>query len=304
MADRKELKFANVPGPWRGNDYTSVAMTSVSLDTGAPLALIFMTHMSIDYDGMGNAYGPAKKCPLDHLYNAGWKDANKGYYGVQAYHPKKAPAGVELAKPHDFYADVFGRVPVVQTTGTYKDYFISVTSKGVDAGVVPFGVLHGALASNGVGEGNFGMVMRPDLGRMATFTFLGGEGGAIKDDKGNFLQDYRLGECSYKVFLNVGGSPKRCSEVYANNNFQTVYILFPRSSKSALTQLGVGDDYDDLPAFIALQVEADVKARGVSALPAFKKYVAGGRKVKPKGSGDIAFNLQARGYVTSGYMEQ
>src|SRR6185369_3114700 len=132
----KELKFATVPGSWHGNDYKKVAMTSVSLESGAPLALIFMTHMSIDYDGTGKAYGPANKCPLDSLYNAGWKDPDKGYYGVKAYHPNKAPKGVELAKPHDYYADAFGRVPVVQTSGPYKDYFISVTSKGVDAGEV------------------------------------------------------------------------------------------------------------------------------------------------------------------------
>jgi hypothetical protein len=299
-----ELKFENVPGNWKGNDYHKVAMTSVSLETGSPLALIFMTHISIDYDGMGNAYGPAKKCPLDSLKNAGWKDDEKGYYGVKAYDPKKAPAGVELAKPYEYYKDVFGRVPAVQQSGPYKDYFISVTSRGVDAGVVPFGVLHGALASNGVDEGNFGMVLRPDQGRMATFTYLGGEGGALKDKKGNFLKDYRLGECSYKVFLNVGGVPKRCSDAYANNTFQTVYIVFPRSNLSALTKLGVGDDYDDLPAFIAIQVQTDVTSKGVSGLPAFKKYVTSGRKIKPARFDNIAYWLQSRGYLTSGYMEQ
>jgi hypothetical protein len=298
-----ELKFDNVHGSWKGNDYPRAAMTSVTLGSGLPVALIFMTHMSIDYDGMGNAYGPAKKCPLDSLYNAGWKDS-KGYYGVKAYHPKKAPAGVELAKPYDFYQDVHGHVPVVQPSGPYKDYFISVTSRGVDAGAVPFGVLHGGLASNGVADGNFGMVMRPDQGRIATFTYLAGEGGALQDKKGNYLKDYRLGECSYKVFLNVGGAPKRCSDVYANNNFQTVYIVFPRTNASALMLLGQGDDYDDLPAFIALQVQADLHSRGASGLPAFNKYVANGRKIKPAGSAQVAFMLQARGYVTSGYMEQ
>ena len=83
-----ELKFDNVPGKWSGNDYPNVAMTSVSLGVGPPLALIFMTRISIDYDGMGNAYGPAKKCPFDSLYNAGWKDTKSGYYGVKAYDPK------------------------------------------------------------------------------------------------------------------------------------------------------------------------------------------------------------------------
>jgi hypothetical protein len=297
------LKFDHVRGSWRGNDYPRVAMTSVSLASGPPLALIFMAHMSIDYDGMGNAYGPAKKCPLDSLLNAGWKDP-KGYYGVKAYDPKKAPAGVELAKPHEHYRDVHGRVPVVQSSGPYKDYFISVTSRGVDAGVVPFGVLHGGLASNGVADGNFGMVLRPDLGRIATFTYLAGEGGALTDKKGNYLHDYRLGECSYKVFLNVGGLPKRCSEHYANNNFQTVYIVFPGSNASALTRLGQGDDYDDLPTFIAFQVQADVTSRGASALPAFNKYVANGRKIKPAGFAQVAYALQSCGYLTSGYMEQ
>lgn len=122
-----ELKFDNVPGSWSGNDYPKVAMTSVSLGSGPPVALIFMAHISIDYDGMGNAYGPANKCPLDSLNNAGWKDA-KGYYGVKAYNPKTAPAGVVLAKPYEYYQDALGCVPAVQTSGRYKDYFISVTS--------------------------------------------------------------------------------------------------------------------------------------------------------------------------------
>jgi hypothetical protein len=298
-----ELKFDKVAGSWHGNDYHRVAMTSVTLGSGLPVALIFMVHMSIDYDGMGNAYGPAEKCPLDSLHNAGWKDS-KGYYGVKAYDPKKAPAGVELAKPYDHYKDVHGHVPVVQPSGPYKGYFISVTSKGVDAGVEPFGVLHGGLASNGVTEGNFGMVLRPDQGRIATFTYLGGEGGAVKDKKGHYLKDYRLGECSYKVFLNVGGVPKRCSDHYANNNFQTVYIIFPRTNASALMLLGMCDEYDDLPAFIAIQVQADRKTRGASGLPAFHKYVADGRKIKPTGFAEVAYALQSRGYLTSGYMEQ
>lgn len=294
-----ELKFESVPGSWSGNDYKKVAMTSVSLGSGQPLALIFMTHMSIDYDGMGNAYGPAKKCPLDSLRNAGWKDADKGYYGVKAYDPKKAPKGVVLAEPHDYYKDVFGRVPVVQQSGTYKDFFISVTSGGVDAGVAPFGVLHGSLAAQGVAAGNFGIVLRPDQGKTATFTYLGGEGGAIKNKKGEYVVDHRLGECSYKVFLDVGGAPKQCSQVYANNNFPTTYIVFPGSNDSALTRLGLGDDYDDLPAFIAIQAQADVASKGASGLPAFNKYVASGRTVKPTGWARAAYALQSRGYLTS-----
>src|SRR5579872_1087861 len=293
-----ELKFNSIPGNWHGNDYPRVAMTSVSLASGPPLALIFMTHMSVDFDGMGNAYGPAKKCPLDSLYNAGWKDP-KGYYGVKAYNPKTAPPGVELAKPYEYYQDVHGRVPVVQTTGPYKDFFISVTSVGVDAGVVPFGVLHGGLASNGVAAGNFGIVLRPDKGGTATFTYLGGEGGALKDKKGNYLADYRLGECSYKVFLDVGGPPKQCSQVYANNNFQTVYMVFPRSNASALMRLAPGDDYNDLPAFIAIQAHADAASPGSSGLPAFKKYVANGRKIKPTGYAKVAYTLLSLGYMTS-----
>jgi len=298
-----ELKFATVPGNWSGTDYPKVAMTSVSANAGQPLALIFMTHMGIDYDGMGNAYGPAAKCPLDSLYNAGWKDPH-GYYGVKAYNPKHAPAGVELAQPYDYYQDVKGCVPALQTTGPHKGFFISVTSRGVDAGAVPFGVLHGGLAANGVAAGNLGLVLCPTKGRMTTYNYLGGEGGAITDKKGNYLRDYRLGECSYKVFLNVGGAPKRCSEVYANNNFPTIYIVFPRSNALLLNQLGQADDFDDLPAFLAFQMQADAQSRGASGLKMFQKYVAGGRKNKPTGSDQVAYMLQSRGYVTSGIMEQ
>jgi hypothetical protein len=293
-----ELKFANVPGSWSGNDYPKITMTSVSAASGGPLALIFMTHMSIDYDGMGNAYGPAKMCPLDSLHNAGWKDP-KGYYGVRAYHPKSAPAGVELATPHADFEDIFGRVPVVQSSGPYKGYFISVTSGGVDAGVVAFGVLHGSLAAQGVADGNFGIVLRPDKGQTATYTYLAGEGGDIKTKKGDYVVDHRLGECSYRVFLDVGGAPKQCTQIYANNNFQTTYIVFPGSNSSALFRLGLADDHDDLPAFIAFQAQADAKSPGASGLPAFNKYVADGRKSKPMGFSKIAYALQSHGYLTS-----
>ena len=94
MAD---LKFANVPGRWSGNDYPGVTMTSVSLASGPTLALIFMSHISIDYDGMGNAYGPAKKCLLDSLANAGWKDP-KGYYGVKSLRSETGTRGCGVGK--------------------------------------------------------------------------------------------------------------------------------------------------------------------------------------------------------------
>lgn len=295
-----ELKFETVPGRWSGNDYTNgVTMTSVSLASGPPLALIFMTRIVIDFDGMGNAYGPANKCPMDNLENAGWKDKEKGYYGVKAYNPKTAPKGVELAEPHDDYKDVFGRVPVVQTAGQYKGYFLSVTSGGVDAGVVPFGVLHGSLAAQGVAGGNFGIVLRPDQGRTTTFTYLTGEGGAITNKKGEFVVDHRLGECSYKVFLNIGGVPKRCADRQANNSFPTTFLVFPRSNVSALTRLALGDDYDDLPSFLAIQAQVDLAKLGASGLPAFKQYVANGRKTKPAGWARIAHALQSQGYLTS-----
>jgi len=98
------LVFRNVDRYWQGNDYKDVAekpaeggkpakpaehhrvsMTSVAVGTDEPpFALIFMTHMNIDFDGAGNAYGPDNLEPLDYLLNAGQKTH---YYGLMSVLP-------------------------------------------------------------------------------------------------------------------------------------------------------------------------------------------------------------------------
>ena len=140
---------------WQGNDYKDVAakkdkdgkiikpavvrhvsMTSVAFGKEPPFALIFMTHMNIDFDGAANAYGPDDKDPLDYLANAG---RGTHYYGLMsvlrtAKNPVDkngmitAPDGTRV-KVDKRYPDSQGYLPVVQQTGTYAGYFVSTTSK-------------------------------------------------------------------------------------------------------------------------------------------------------------------------------
>jgi hypothetical protein len=97
-----ELAFKNVDKYWQGNDYKNiperpatkdrparpaeyhhVSMTSVALGKEPPFALIFMTHMNLDFDGAGNACGPDNLEPLDYLKNAINKETGH-YVGVKA----------------------------------------------------------------------------------------------------------------------------------------------------------------------------------------------------------------------------
>ena len=74
----------------------------------------------------------------------------------------------------------------------------------LDASAVAFYALSYGLQSKGVGEDNFGLALRHDTYRSASFSIMLGEG----HDKDSGDAAYALGECSYKVFLDIGGTPK------------------------------------------------------------------------------------------------
>lgn len=304
-----ELKFKDVPGSWDGNDYPSVSMTSVSVGQGNPIALICMTHMNVDFDGAPNAYGPPDKETLDSLYDAG---QTEGYYGIMSVHPTKDRIGNVPIKDafnlqldsNPAVADVNGRQPVIQKSGKYKGWYVSTTaliadakatkyeqSHYVDSSAVAFHALSYKLSTLGVGGGDFGIAYRPDVGKSASFVVMEGEG----HKKGTGGQ-WRVGECSYRVFLDIGFPPKTSKQKYANNNFATGFLYFPGSSRSPLQLISLCENAWDLVAFIGLQAQIDISHRGASGLPAYRKWMADGRKSKIPNADAITRALQPYGY--------
>jgi hypothetical protein len=315
-----ELVFRNVDHHWQGNDYKDipavpakngkparpkqehqVSMTSVTLGTEErPFALIFMTHMNIDFDGAGNAYGPDHLNPLDHINNAGKK---AHYYGVASVKPTpanpvddngmiKARDGTRV-KVDPNQPDKCGCLPVVQQTGKFAGYYVSTTSRRsraagasrseyeqshyIDSASVAYSALSGGLHREGVGGGDLGLAIRLDNFRTTCFNFLAGEGAK---------NSYAVGECSYKVFLDIGGKPKK-THAYANNNFPTCFVVFPGSKYFPHMNIALADNSDDFAAFIALQGQVDAVTRGASGLARFSEWVASGRASQPAHSDAI-----------------
>jgi hypothetical protein len=293
-----------------------VSMTSVALAGASPFALLYMTHMNIDYDGAGNAYGPDEKDALDYLRDAG-QDTH--YYGLMSVKPtaqnpvvKKnkddkqgfltAPDGTRvLVDPR--YPDAQGYLPVVQQSGTFAGFFVSTTSKPnpdrkagasqydqsyyLNSAAVAYCALSSGITTQGIGGGDFGFAIRHDTFATASFNFLSGEGSSSN----------AVGECSYKVFLDIGGTPKQRSDPWANNNFPTCFVVFPGSKTSPLLKTAFADNPGDLAAFMAIQGQVDAASQGASGLDKFHAWVAGGRKTKPPKYDSIAAALQKFSYA-------
>jgi len=159
------------------------------------------------------------------------------------------------------YPDSAGYLPVVQQTGDYAGSFASTTSKRnphsspslyeqshyLDAASVSYYALSGGIERQGFTDGNFGFAIRLDSFDTSTFATLAGEGN----------DSLALGECSYSVFLNIRGRPKRRQDAWPDNNFPTCFVLCPRSNVSALYRAKNTDNARDLAAFIALQARVD-----------------------------------------------
>lgn len=330
-----DLVFKNVDGHWQGNDYKDrkavpakngrpaqpaismqVAMTSVAIDKEAPFALIFMTHMNIDMDGAGNAYGPDEKDALDYLTDAG-QDTH--YYGLMSVLPTArnpvrkrnpadnqgmitAPDGTDV-KVDTRYPDSQGYLPVVQQTGPFAGYFVSTTSKTnpekgasrsqfeqshyLNSGTVSYCALSTGITGQGIGGGDFGFAIRFDTFATSSFNFLDGEGS----------NSMAVGECSYKVFLDIGGKPKRRADPWPDNNFPTCFVVFPRSKTPTLLRSVFANNSGDIAAFLAIQAQVDKVSKGTSGLAKFNEWVAGGRKAKPANYDAIVTALQKFGYA-------
>ncbi len=87
-----------------------------------------------------------------------------------------------------------------------------------------------------------------------------------------------VGEVSYKVFLDVGGTPKTAQQSVPNNTFPTSFIVFRGSSAPTLPLLARADNANDLPMLLAFSEEAGYADRsGNSGKPLLDAWVAGGR---------------------------
>jgi hypothetical protein len=159
----------------------------------------------------------------------------------------------------------------------------------MDSSSVAFGALSYLLQSKGVRMGNYGMVIRHDNGKQSGFNFWEAGHGKNSGDLAG-----RLGECSYKVFLDVGGTPKTRAQKYADNNFPTTFIVFPLASNSQLGLLANATNADDLPMLLAFYEQA---AKGKSGKPLLDDWVAKGRTgARPKSYNRVLDALQGAGF--------
>ena len=195
------MTFKEAAGNWSGNDYTTTTVTRVRDGTGMTVALIFMTHMNVDFDGAPNAYGPPSFDTLDSLADGG-KDEAKGYYGLMAVNPTEVWAVVNkkpiLVKDHfqlDLetdvtLADAHGRLPVKQKTGPFKGFYVSTTARTdpngsnslyeqshyLDSSAVAFYATSYGISQEGIGDQDFGVALRLDNFKTASFACMGSEG--------------------------------------------------------------------------------------------------------------------------------
>jgi hypothetical protein len=316
------LLFQTVQGPWSGNDFLRVSVTAVGfVGQSSDIAYMFTTHVNIDYDGASNAYGPPgiDPPPLDKLENA---RPNGIWIAVKKMNPNtlkdpKKPKSkdnpplfeslgitLDLTQP-----DKNGDCPVIQgPTDKSPGYYKSVSSGGADSAKVPFGALSYRLLSYGVRMHDYGLVFRHDIVKYSGFTFEDGGHPAESDDKSGVLgPDGRLkddkktlegavGEVSYKVFLNLGGTPKTPGQE-ANNNFPTSFMVFPGSRLSRMGDISMAENADDVPMFLALNAEANDRNRGSSGLDALRVWQNNGRTgARPRVYENIVRSLRLAGY--------
>ncbi len=276
------------PGHWHcGQEYPKIYVTKIA-GPGDAEAYVWMSNINIDFDGAPNAYGPPGTDHLDHLENAG-PGATNGWYGVVALSPKQVDdikkdlEAKKVANPRipkiDTTAkkDVFGRFPVIQQAGEPKPgLYVSASAvpansnypewdqrRWIDSSAIPYGALSGMLRNKGeLRLGDCGLAMRFGIHKDAGFTY--------KDSGGK--DSWAVGECSYKLFLNLGGVGK-------NNWFQNGFIVFPHTRRpdgdahqgvrARLGLLSLHDTDGDLPLVIAF---SGMAGKGGSGYELWKRY--------------------------------
>jgi hypothetical protein len=242
-----DLDFKPLPGNWRnGNDFDHVQVLKITGPPGVK-ALLYTCHVNIDYDGASTTYGPRGKVTLDSLEDAGYP---RWWYGLLALHPQARIGDMNDNSYASFnigtqgqlatqyfgvsldtnYPDSKGRCPVKGANG----YFMSATphyhgtfrdmykqSSYTDAATVPFGALSGNLeTTGGVSVGDCGFAIRYGAAKNSLFYFA--DQGATSGPKAE-----AVGECSYALFLNLGGETKAPGKT-PDNNWPVSFLVFPR----------------------------------------------------------------------------
>jgi hypothetical protein len=299
-------------GKWHcGRDYPTVYLIKLyNWNTGVE-AFVWMSNVNVDYDGSPTAYGPDGKGD-DNLGNAGKYDTTKGWYGVASYSlAERDEINARLEKQgsqerikldttpglgvsttlkgrrlNGKVVEPQIRFPVIQQSinGDPKPgHYVSATSKVAradleeyqqnryaDASATAFGALSGMLRKKGnVALGDYGLAIRLDQENAALTKT---SGFSFQDSGGE--NDWAVGECSQKVFTDLGG-------VGHDNNFPVGYVVFPRSKRydgdvkvgiqDRLRLLTAADNQDDLPLLLAFCAQA---GKGRSGYQLWKAYKA------------------------------
>ena len=112
------------------------------------------------------------------------------------------------------------------------------------------------------------------------------------------MTDLRVGECSYKVFLDIGGEPKKKSDPWPDNDFPDLLRAMPTFERLGAAASEHGGQS---PRPRGLHRDAGANRRqvhqGASGVNAFNTWVAKNRKDAPPSMTDaIIIALHKYGY--------
>jgi hypothetical protein len=310
-----KLIFKDHPHEWHnGSDFPKVPLTRLSLDTAKEkaLAYVFFGYVQIDCDGSPTAYGPPEKNPDDSLDNA-WKTPNGkdhwfGVVGLSENDPlvKNGTAKIDK-KPHLLHR---GEYPVIQRAENgdpNPGYYVSQTphprgdkylqNSYLDPSKFSYGAYSTPLENLGFSAGDYGLAIRHNRNLQSGFYFADKAGTSRK-----------LGECSYKVGITLGGSGK-CK--HFNNNFPVSFILFPGSHPEEVVSLSdedikkaiiplvrnlsLAENADELALLMGFnEVQPQHKPRGTSKLETHRKHPS---NLRPTHYDDILRGLTSFGWT-------
>jgi len=323
------LEFNRLGGTWQnGNDFLNVEVLKMTGPRGIH-GLLYTCHINIDYDGASTAYGPPEKVALDHVVNAGYP---RWYYGLLALHPQarlfdmdnksyetfRIGTKGELATKHfkvtlDLrFPDSKGRCPVFGENGYYvsasphrhgkfEDFFKQ--SSYTDAATVPFGALSGNLEKDAkVSLGDCGVAIRYNMDRNCPFYFS--DRGSTTGPKVN-----RVGECSYALFLALGGE-KKVPYKTPDNNWAVCFTVFPgsatgggkpsmdRAIRAQMELINQTDNARELPLLMAFAGMAHDGSAGKRNLEDYRRMRPEAQQslLPPPGYHNIVRGLRAYGF--------
>ena len=149
---------------------------------------------------------------------------------------------------------------------------------------------------------DFGVAIRHNQPRQSSFYFA--DMGGTKGE-----QAEALGECSYKLFRDLGG-PKKAPGVTPDNNFFVSFLVFPQSNSGNTSETavrnGIGFQFErisqadnsyELPVLMAFAGMAGKGKSGLAGLEAWRKKSTKDKlDGLPTNYGNIALGLAASGF--------